>query len=414
MKRLLTVIFLLGIVFSVSATSVYETRSQAGNKAVAAYRFAHPHEGDPAWQGVLDIYADSVMVPNGECIALTDTMTYAGSLPGREGDGFSQYIVGANYSPGATRFIIADWQGQSLAFDVHDLQFSESKSDKGAKNYLYKFEDHRSLNRRFWDTMIPCVIIFILLILSILCIAVADWLNVPEFSKIMLVASGALTLIVSLFELEGFFTVHDDIFWWISISKVGFWRALLGLIPLLLAALMQFGGVWYFSKVMTEQFGSEEKPVSVVPLLKTMGYTLGGMFLFEIINGMTVHWLWLNTVVEIGALVFILYYIYRSMNKWRDALGNVMGIIFTAYAVIWAFSSVIAVLFYVIGFLQVIVPILVTAAAAVLGWFLLNHVFSTKSPSAPMKFQDKDGNWHTLGSARDDANRKIDERRANS
>lgn len=399
MKRLLTVIFLLGIVFSVSATSVYETRSQAGNQAVAAYRFAHPHEEDPAWQGVLDIYADSVMVPNGECIALTDTMTYAGSLPGREGDGFSQYIVGANYSPGATRFIIADWQGQSLAFDVHDLQFSESKSDKGAKNYLYKFEDHRSLNRRFWDTMVPCTIIFILLILSILCIAVADWLAVPEFSKIMLVASGALTLIVSLFELEGFFTVHDDIFWWISISKVGFWRALLGLIPLLLAALMQFGGVWYFSKVMTEQFGSEEKPVSVVPLLKTMGYTLGGMFLFEIINGMTVHWLWLNTVVEIGALVFILYYIYRSMNKWRDALGNVMGIVFTAYAVIWAFSSVIAVLFYVIGFIQVIVPLIATAVLGIAIWFMIKHFATT--------FYDFNGKPHKSISERDAANRQI-------
>ena len=221
MKRLLTLIFLLGTVLSVSATSVYLTKSQAGNDAVSAYRYAHSHEGDPKWQGILDIYADSVMVPNGESIALTDTLTYAGSLPGREGDGFSQYIIGANYAPGSTRFIIADWQGQSLAFDVHDLQFSEEKSDKGAKNYLYQFEDHRSLNQRFWDTMIPCTIIFILLILSVLCIAVADWLDVPEFSKIMLIVSGVLTLIVAIFELEGFFTVHDNIFWWISISKVG-------------------------------------------------------------------------------------------------------------------------------------------------------------------------------------------------
>lgn len=414
MKRLFTLVLLIGAVLTASATSVYLTKSQAGNDAVSAYRYGHPHEGDPKWQGILDIYADSVMVPNGESIALTDTLTYAGTLPGREGDGFSQYIIGAHYAPGATRFIIANWQGQSLAFDVHDLQFSESQSDKGAKNYLYKFEDHRSLNQRFWGTRVPCTAIFILLILSILCIAIADFLNVPAFSKIMLITSGALTLLVAIFELEGFFTVHDDIFWWISISKVGLWKAILGLIPLLLAALMQFGGVWYFSKVMTKQFGSADKPVSVVPLLKTMGYTLGGMFLFEIINGMTLHWSWLNTIIEVGALVFILYYIYRSMNKWRESLGHIMGIVFTAYAVVWAFSSVIAVLFYVIGFLQVIVPILVTAAAAVLGWFLLNHVFSFKPSSSPMKFQDKDGHWHTLGSARDEANRKIDERRANS
>ena len=404
MKRLLTLIFLLGTVLSVSATSVYLTKSQAGNDAVSAYRYAHSHEGDPKWQGILDIYADSVMVPNGESIALTDTLTYAGSLPGREGDGFSQYIIGANYAPGSTRFIIADWQGQSLAFDVHDLQFSEEKSDKGAKNYLYQFEDHRSLNQRFWDTMIPCTIIFILLILSVLCIAVADWLDVPEFSKIMLIVSGVLTLIVAIFELEGFFTVHDNIFWWISISKVGFWKALLGLIPLLLAALMQFGGVWYFSKVMTSQFGSEDKPVSVVPLLKTMGYTLGGMFLFEIINSMTLHWHWLNTVVEIGALVFILYYIYRSMNEWRGALGQVMGLVFTAYAVVWAFSSVIAVLFYVIGFLQVIVPLIATAIVACGVWLMIKH-FATAN-------YDLNGKMHKSASERDEANRKImDDRR---
>ena len=128
------------------------------------------------------------------------------------------------------------------------------------------------------------------------------------------------------------------------------------------------------------------------------------MFIFEIINGMTLHWSWLNTVVEIGALVFILYYIYRSMNEWRGALGQVMGLVFTAYAVVWAFSSVIAVLFYVIGFLQVIVPLIATAIVACGVWLMIKH-FATAN-------YDLNGKMHKSASERDEANRKImDDRR---
>ena len=375
MKKLFSLFLISCITFSLHAATVYEVKAQKGD-AVPAYKAVNPHPGDPTWRGVLDIYADSVMIPNGEFITLADTITFAGQLPNRPkvNDG-SEYIIGERHDPSSAQFALVQWQGQKRAIEVNNLQFSKKKSDSDAKDYLYEWQDHRSLNLRFWGTLVPFTLIFILLIASVILIGLADLLNTNKsLAGTLLIASGAATLVASLIELQGFYTANDAVFWWLDISGVGLWKALIGLVFMLIAAAAQFGGMWYFSKVVTKHFGSEEKPITVMPLLKTMGIALAAIIVFTLINAFTFKWQWLNVLAGIAALAYILWYIWKSMGEWSEALGTKMGKIFTVYAGIWTFSSLIAVMFYAIGFLKVIIPILVTVAVGLFLFWLITHI----------------------------------------
>ena len=205
-----------------------------------------------------------------------------------------------------------------------------------------------------------------------------------------------------------------DLFWWLGIKRYGVLNSCIRVLPLLVAAWLQFKPIGLFSKALSKYFcQTEDQEITIRPIVKAIIYcTLAFIVLLLMISA----WTGSRYVLPILALIICYgvmgWLIFRQMKQYQEFLGKTVGFIFTIYATIWALTSIISFIFYALGFLKVILPVILAVAAAFGAFAVLNSVMSVPSGAAKMVFYDENGGVHSNGVDRDSANRRIAERKA--
>ena len=410
-KHLILLLLAIAVSVMADATAVYKSKALFGRRA-KAYSYVEV----PTKNGVcLDSLTEVTKIPRGQYVTLKDTILHR----------LDEKNVGAfNYLRGVddeVTYAIIEYEGETYAVHAYDLVFSKRKSDKGEKDYLALY--HKSPFQRLWYKPWPALLIFLLVVYAYMLIWMAGKKEDKAETARLLALSGYVTCTVAILEIIGLSTVEGGVFWWLNPLHCGFLRTTLRTVPVVLAAFMQFGGLYRIMRTVNKQYGSEEKKITLKPIRKVMLYTLLGVIVSFFIACIFKNY-FLQVVVLI-ACIGAAFYLLRSkvqqpMNEYKEILGDEIGRSFTNYVLIWTSTGVFSAFFYFIGLAHVIVPVIV-AVIFVIGCivsfvefilFLGGPLGAELAKSVPqaMVFLDKGGGAHTSGAARDSANAAIDSR----
>ena len=399
MKKILLLLIASMTTIMVGATAVYKPNALHGGK-VQAYTFTIEMTG---FGPIMKKMTEAVKIPNGKYVTLKDTSYYYGDPTN---DAVSNFVSEFGGEDASFAFALIEYKDSVYAVEAHDLVFSKRKSDQGEHDYLEYY--HKSANERFWNKPLPFIIIFVLLLCGALGVLFAPDDNKEKAVKLLFV-NACITLLVALMEMIAIFSVGSEMFWWLSIDRYGLFRSIFRLIPLLIAAVLQFGGMYLFLETVNRIYGTEEKKVTLKPIFRAMLYPFIGCVVLLIIVGITVNNDFLMLLVLLASLAVMGYFLWRQMKTYQDILGMKMGILFTIYIVVWVFSAILAAIFYTMGFLKVIVPVLISIAILAGAFFALGGAFSLKGVSRVRNYNlmDKSGVEHQSGVGRDEANKYL-------
>jgi len=405
MKKSILVWFaLMATMMTAHATAVYEAKALM-TPQVRAYEFAPL---DSVQQHTIKVDLDRfIEIPNGATVTLNDTVRRFGQADNNPiSDLFSLFSM-----EDEMRYVIVGYQDAEYAVEPQDLVFSEAQSTAGEKDYL---KDYITPDKkRMWYSPYPFYLIFALLLAAWIC-ALFGTFTGKYVGSFFLIVSGIFTILASALEMVGVFRMGTDLFWWLGINRYGVWTSCIRAIPLLVAAWLQFKPIGWFSKALSKYFCQEEsQEITIRPIVKAIIYCTIAWFVLIILISSYTGSRWVLPILSLILCYGIMgWLIFRQMGEYQKFLGKKIGFVFTIYATMWALTSIISFIFYALGFLKVVLPVILTIAAVGFAFMMLSTVMSTPMAAAQTVWRDAEGGVHNNSVDRDSANQRIAERRA--
>lgn len=405
MKKSILVWFaLMATMMTARATAVYEAKALM-TPQVRAYGFAPL---DSVQQHTIKVDLDKfIEIPDGATVTLNDTVRRFGQPDNNPiSDLFSLFSM-----EDEMRYVIVGYQGAEYAVEPQDLVFSEAQSTAGEKDYL---KDYITPDKkRMWYSPYPFYLIFALLLAAWIC-ALFGTFTGKYVGSFFLIISGIFTILASALEMVGVFRMGTDLFWWLGINRYGVWTSCIRAIPLLVAAWLQFKPIGWFSKALSKYFCQEEpQEITIRPIVKAIIYCTIAWFVLIILISSYTGSRWVLPILSLILCYGIMgWLIFRQMGEYQKFLGKKIGFVFTIYATMWALTSIISFIFYALGFLKVVLPVILTIAAVGFAFMMLSTVMSTPMAAAQTVWRDAEGGVHNNSVDCDSANQRIAERRA--
>lgn len=405
MKKSILVWFaLMATMMTARATAVYEAKALM-TPQVRAYEFAPL---DSVQQHTIKVDLDKfIEIPDGATVTLNDTVRRFGQPDNNPiSDLFSLFSM-----EDEMRYVIVGYQGAEYAVEPQDLVFSEAQSTAGEKDYL---KDYITPDKkRMWYSPYPFYLIFALLLAAWIC-ALFGTFTGKYVGSFFLIISGIFTILASALEMVGVFRMGTDLFWWLGINRYGVWTSCIRAVPLLVAAWLQFKPIGLFSKALSKYFCQEEsQEITIRPIVKAIIYCTIAWFVLIILISSYTGSRWVLPILSLILCYGIMgWLIFRQMGEYQKFLGKKIGFVFTIYATMWALTSIISFIFYALGFLKVVLPVILTIAAVGFAFMMLSTVMSTPMAAAQTVWRDAEGGVHNNSVDCDSANQRIAERRA--
>lgn len=405
MKKSILVWFaLMATMMTARATAVYEAKALM-TPQVRAYEFAPL---DSVQQHTIKVDLDKfIEIPDGATVTLNDTVRRFGQPDNNPiSDLFSLFSM-----EDEMRYVIVGYQGAEYAVEPQDLVFSEAQSTVGEKDYL---KDYITPDKkRMWYSPYPFYLIFALLLAAWIC-ALFGTFTGKYVGSSFLIISGIFTILASALEMVGVFRMGTDLFWWLGINRYGVWTSCIRAIPLLVAAWLQFKPIGWFSKALSKYFCQEEsQEITIRPIVKAIIYCTIAWFVLIILISSYTGSRWVLPILSLILCYGIMgWLIFRQMGEYQKFLGKKIGFVFTIYATMWALTSIISFIFYALGFLKVVLPVILTIAAVGFAFMMLSTVMSTPMAAVQTVWRDAEGGVHNNSVDCDSANQRIAERRA--
>lgn len=405
MKKSILVWFaLMATMMTARATAVYEAKALM-TPQVRAYEFAPL---DSVQQHTIKVDLDKfIEIPDGATVTLNDTVRRFGQPDNNPiSDLFSLFSM-----EDEMRYVIVGYQGAEYAVEPQDLVFSEAQSTAGEKDYL---KDYITPDKkRMWYSPYPFYLIFALLLAAWIC-ALFGTFTGKYVGSFFLIISGIFTILASALEMVGVFRMGTDLFWWLGINRYGVWTSCIRAIPLLVAAWLQFKPIGWFSKALSKYFCQEEsQEITIRPIVKAIIYCTIAWFVLIILISSYTGSRWVLPILSLILCYGIMgWLIFRQMGEYQKFLGKKIGFVFTIYATMWALTSIISFIFYALGFLKVVLPVILTIAAVGFAFMMLSTVMSTPMAAVQTVWRDAEGGVHNNSVDCDSANQRIAERRA--
>lgn len=405
MKKSILVWFaLMATMMTARATAVYEAKALM-TPQVRAYEFAPL---DSVQQHTIKVDLDKfIEIPDGATVTLNDTVRRFGQPDNNPiSDLFSLFSM-----EDEMRYVIVGYQGAEYAVEPQDLVFSEAQSTAGEKDYL---KDYITPDKkRMWYSPYPFYLIFALLLAAWIC-ALFGTFTGKYVGSFFLIISGIFTILASALEMVGVFRMGTDLFWWLGINRYGVWTSCIRAIPLLVAAWLQFKPIGWFSKALSKYFCQEEsQEITIRPIVKAIIYCTIAWFVLIILISSYTGSRWVLPILSLILCYGIMgWLIFRQMGEYQEFLGKKIGFVFTIYATMWALTSIISFIFYALGFLKVVLPVILTIAAVGFAFMMLSTVMSTPMAAVQTVWRDAEGGVHNNSVDCDSANQRIAERRA--
>lgn len=355
-----------------------------------------------------NLFGDSVRVYN---ILIKDDKT--SEWPGRpafylqSGDTVTvTRILKGHHSPA----IAVKGKSGEFAMSPDNLKFCDNNPDGTVDQWADKDWNKNRVLMKFFATFTPYAIIAILFIVS----ALFSWIGFKSnaIRKLSLIVVPFSLLVASLLEICAYGLLGKSAFWWCDEDRYGFWGALFRVIPFILFVAFQLYSIKPYMSMLTN---NDENELSVKPILLSLGLSapiaFGISLLCNAVFGLRSQWLGLVFLITFFASVGIGLYIATKRNM--KELGKPAGYLFTLFGIVWAIGAIVAIVGLVIVVIKLIFQILIIVA----GCYLMAKSgvgvpVSTPTLATPGKmYSDKSGNVHATSAMRDEANKRIEEKR---
>lgn len=230
-------------------------------------------------------------------------------------------------------------------------------------------------------------------------------------SSKLLFASAGCMLAATILEIVIYSVLGGNSLWWCTSDKYGFFSKLFKLVPFALFVAFQVLQVFFFKGAVEEYIGKE---LSMKAMFICLVLTFPIAFVLAIVLGIV--GVSDDTVSVIASIVFAVLVVggvgWALMRNVRSA-GWRQGAVFTAFSLVCVVAVCLAIFLLIVALLELFLQVLMVAAVVVGAIYVFGFMSKEASKQQPQQmFWDKDGNGHFTANARNEANRKIDERRA--
>ncbi|CCY66324.1 unknown [Prevotella sp. CAG:1124] len=232
-------------------------------------------------------------------------------------------------------------------------------------------------------------------------------------SRTLLFASAGCMLAATVLEIAIYAVLGGNSMWWCTSDEYGFWSKLVRLIPFALFIAMQILQVFFFKGAVEEHIGKE---LAIKSTFICLILTFPVALVLSIILGVAgVSNETLNVVVSIVFFALVLGGIGWALMRNVRTAGWRQGAAFTAFSVICVVAVCLAVFLFIVALIELFLQILTASVIVIAGIYAYSLMSKGQQVEQPkMMFRDKDGHLHVDSISRDNADKKIDERRENN
>ncbi len=300
--------------------------------------------------------------------------------------------------------------GKEYAVHSSDLIFSDDNPE-GTEDIFGNTRDRKnhSVIYKFYAGPIPYTLICILFVAAMAFMFVG--MRVQSARSLALKVVPACILVASVLEIVALYTMGNTAFWWCSPERYGFFGSLFRAIPFVVFVAFQVFSIKFYKQLLLGP--DSEDDLSLKPMAISLALCLPVLIVVAIICGVLKVPNTLMTIFCLVAFFATLGIGLRKSTKENIAvLGRTAGIAFTVFAAVYIVGTLVALWGLIVVIFKLIIQILMILAAIVGVAFVMGQNTGSGSSSSQNTFYDKEGNRHFYESARNNANAKIDKKRA--
>lgn len=313
---------------------------------------------------------------------------------------------------GATTYGCISIDGKEYAVHSGHLLFSD-ENPEGTEDTFGNTRERTNHSRtgRFFATMIPYWLIALLFMAAMAFTFVG--MKSARARRMAIVVVPAAILLASVIEISAVWVMGNSAFWWCSPQRYGFWGSLWRVIPFVAIVAFQLYSIVLYKQLLTED--DPDRELSLKPMAISLGICLPATIITTIVLTLAKV---PDTVLE--ALSVAVFLVSLGVGVWMStkrniaALGRTAGIAFTVFAAVYIIGSIVAIYGLIVVIFKLILQILLVLGAIAGVCFVMgqNGGSASSSNEPPRLYYDKSGNAHYSSYDAQDANKKIDQRRA--
>lgn len=230
-------------------------------------------------------------------------------------------------------------------------------------------------------------------------------------SSKLLVASAGCMLAATIFEIVIYSVLGGNSLWWCTSGRYGFFSKLFRLVPFAVFVALQVLQVFLFKGAVEEYIGRE---LSMKAMFVCLVLTFPVVFVLALVLGIAgVSDSTVSVTASVVFAVLVLGGVGWALMRNVGSAGWRQGAVFTAFSLVCVAAVCLAIFLFLIALLELFLQLLMAAAVIVCGIYALGIMSKEASKPQPRQvFYDNDGGLHFTTGSRDEANRKIAERRA--
>lgn len=268
------------------------------------------------------------------------------------------------------------YNGIKYYVDAKDLVLSSS--DKTGKDFINKENSYHTVLGRFYSTLFPFILIFLLLLAATVFALLIKGKNGPRLIPTILVPAFLLSAIA--LEMIGVIKMGSDILWWLDTDVIRKVIVILRLMLFAVAVIMQIFSMRLYKNGIVGYMHDPEKKVLVKrPMIGALvGVILLGV---SVIVAMIVP-RQANLILTIGAILLVVAVVVAIVSTAvvnSKALGKGAGIAFTLFVVIYGIGLISALVLLIMGFVNVFWEMLITFGGSTVALMLMSKVVPSRS-----------------------------------
>ena len=383
-QRFFFVVLVLAFFYNFSVTAQSYIVGGIPNKDVEVYNYEERGNDNNLIQETPLKYGSTVSLLNGEVKYLQlKEVSF-----GKKMDKFMSTLDFDTY----THVTAVNYEGKNYFIEPRYLTFSEQNAE-GMENPIAKYTDKGVIYNVFF-TPWPFLIIFAAILLAILT------------SKRLLAVAPIFILIALALEGIGVYYLRGDFLWWTNIGRMGGPLPMFGgLLLFSIGTILQVKCGFRYNSAIEKRLDTKIKlPLKGMIICIIVGIVIAIIGLSLAGTGKAPEYVAMAGILSIPVLVVLSILI--SMGSIIKSAGA-LALPYALFMVLWALGCVMAIGFFIIAIVKVIIPFLITFGAALLAMTVLTQGQLLGVGALPKVFYDMRGHAHNNVGNRDIANKKI-------
>lgn len=277
-------------------------------------------------------------------------------------------------------------EGKEYGVHEHYLLFSD-ENPEGVEDIFENTREQvqHSWRGKFFATFTPYGIIAILFLGAIAFVFLG--FKSESIRRLTLYVVPGCVLLASLIEIWAYSVLGNDVFWWCSMDRYGFFGSLFRAVPYVVFVAFQLYSIKLYERLLLGE-GSEQK-LSIKPMAISLAICVPvALVIVFVLGSMNMKGAVLDIATIVAFLGPLAIGILISLKKNIKVLGKAAGMAFTVFGIVYIIGSIVAVIGLIIVIFEIILQVLIIIAG------VFGVGFAMKSGGGGgVAFKRADGKW---------------------